>query len=73
MTIRGAMLKQTTQPPIGEAGAIFPVSGAGGGTGSGSDLDFLLLEPGEIAFIQLENDLSALLLKENTTEGDIDG
>jgi hypothetical protein len=73
MSIRGAMLKQATQPPIGEAGAIFPVSGAGGGTGSGSDIDFILLEAGNTAFIQLENDLAALLIKENTIEGDIDG
>lgn len=73
MSIRGAMLKQATQPPIGVAGAIFPVSGTGGGVGSGTDLDFILLEVGNAAKIQLENDLSALLVKENTTEGDIDG
>ena len=69
--IQGAMLKGSTQPVSGTVeGGLSPVDG--GSSGSGTDLDFVLLEAGNQNNILMEDTL-ALLIKENTDEGDIDG
>jgi len=72
MSIRGALDGGCTQPAIHLTGALLPTNGpTRGAISSENDIDFILLELGNQNKVLLE--ITGVVIKENTAEGDIDG